>query len=142
MHTGGPPGVFLRQFLTVTHTRWPCSRSRTSRNPCAIIAWRVLLDECLPLDFRFSFPEHEAHTAERAGFKGLKNGDLLLAPKVPDTTSLTALPLRGRGQAGRKPAPRRPPATLLVVRSKTNQILSLPCGDGCSFLCTNYDVTY
>jgi predicted nuclease of predicted toxin-antitoxin system len=38
---------------------------------------KILLDECLPLDFRHSFPGHEVHTAEWAGFKGKKNGDLL-----------------------------------------------------------------
>ncbi len=25
---------------------------------------RILLDECLPLDFRYSFPGHEIHTAQ------------------------------------------------------------------------------
>lgn len=38
---------------------------------------KVLLDECLPIAFRHSFPTHEVHTAEWAGFKGLKNGNLL-----------------------------------------------------------------
>lgn len=38
---------------------------------------RVLLDECLPIDFRHHLPGHEVHTAEWAGFKGLKNGLLL-----------------------------------------------------------------
>jgi hypothetical protein len=31
---------------------------------------KILLDECLPLDFRLSFPQHDAHSAEWAGFKG------------------------------------------------------------------------
>ena len=38
---------------------------------------KILLDECLPLDFRHSFSRHDAHTAEWAGLKGKKNGDLL-----------------------------------------------------------------
>jgi hypothetical protein len=38
---------------------------------------KLLLDECLPLNFRRCFSSHEAHTAEWAGFKGLKNGQLL-----------------------------------------------------------------
>jgi hypothetical protein len=38
---------------------------------------KILLDECLPLDFRLSFPQHDAHSAEWAGFKGMKNGELL-----------------------------------------------------------------
>jgi predicted nuclease of predicted toxin-antitoxin system len=37
---------------------------------------KLLLDECLPVDFRHSLPEHDAHTAEWAGLKGLKNGEL------------------------------------------------------------------
>jgi hypothetical protein len=40
---------------------------------------KILLDECLPIGFRHSFVAHEAHTAEWAGFKGLKNGELLQA---------------------------------------------------------------
>ena len=38
---------------------------------------KVLLDECLPIDFRHSFAGHTAHTAQWAGLKGKKNGDLL-----------------------------------------------------------------
>lgn len=38
---------------------------------------RILLDECLPVDFRHHFPGHEVHTAEWAGLKSLKNGYLL-----------------------------------------------------------------
>ncbi len=38
---------------------------------------KILLDECLPLDFRHSFRSHDAHSAEWAGFKGKKNGELL-----------------------------------------------------------------
>lgn len=38
---------------------------------------KVLLDECLPSDFRHHLPGHEVHTAQWAGFKGLKNGELL-----------------------------------------------------------------
>lgn len=40
---------------------------------------RVLLDECLPLDFRHDLRGHEAHTVQWAGFKGKKNGELLQA---------------------------------------------------------------
>jgi hypothetical protein len=37
---------------------------------------KILLDERLPLDFRHSFPEHEAHTVQRVGLKSRKNGEL------------------------------------------------------------------
>jgi predicted nuclease of predicted toxin-antitoxin system len=40
---------------------------------------KILLDECLPLGFRHSFAQHEAHTAQWAGLKGKKNGELLRA---------------------------------------------------------------
>jgi hypothetical protein len=40
---------------------------------------KVLLDECLPLDFRHELMGHETHTAQWAGFKGMKNGELLRA---------------------------------------------------------------
>ncbi len=40
---------------------------------------KILLDECLPVDFRHSFPTHDAHTAQWAGFKGKGNGELLRA---------------------------------------------------------------
>lgn len=38
---------------------------------------KILLDECPPLDLRRHLPRHEVHTAEWAGLKGLKNGQLL-----------------------------------------------------------------
>lgn len=38
---------------------------------------KVLLDECLPLDFRHELRGHEAYTVQWAGFKGMKNGELL-----------------------------------------------------------------
>jgi predicted nuclease of predicted toxin-antitoxin system len=40
---------------------------------------KILLDECLPLGFRHGFPQHEVHTAQWAGLKGKKNGELLRA---------------------------------------------------------------
>lgn len=40
---------------------------------------KILLDECLPVGFRHSFPDHDVHSAEWAGFKGMKNGNLLRA---------------------------------------------------------------
>ncbi len=30
---------------------------------------KILLDECLPVDFRHLLPGHEVHSAEWAGFK-------------------------------------------------------------------------
>jgi predicted nuclease of predicted toxin-antitoxin system len=44
---------------------------------------KILIDECLPVDLRHSFSaHHEAHTAEWAGLKGRKNGELLDAAEI------------------------------------------------------------
>ncbi len=43
---------------------------------------KILLDECLPLEFRHSFAVQEAHTVDWVGFKGMKNGDLLRAAEL------------------------------------------------------------
>jgi predicted nuclease of predicted toxin-antitoxin system len=43
---------------------------------------RILLDECLPADLRRSLPTHETHTAQWAGLKGRKNGELLQAAEI------------------------------------------------------------
>jgi len=43
---------------------------------------KILLDECLPLDFRHSFPGRDVHTVQWAGFKGKKNGELLRAAEL------------------------------------------------------------
>lgn len=40
---------------------------------------RVLLDECVPRRLRNHLPQHECQTAQRAGFGGLENGELLEA---------------------------------------------------------------
>jgi len=38
---------------------------------------RVLLDECLPAGLRKDLPGHEVQTVPRAGWAGVKNGELL-----------------------------------------------------------------
>jgi predicted nuclease of predicted toxin-antitoxin system len=40
---------------------------------------KILLDECLPLGLRHSFPRDEVHTVQWAGLKGKTNGELLQA---------------------------------------------------------------
>ena len=82
---------------------------------------KILLDECLPLEFRHSFPGHEAHSAEWAGFKGKKNGELLrVAESAGYAVLLTvdqALPHQ-QNPAGRK-------LSIILIRSTTNQIEDL-----------------
>ena len=40
---------------------------------------KILMDECLPLDFRHSFSSYQIYNVQYAGFKGMKNGELLRA---------------------------------------------------------------
>jgi predicted nuclease of predicted toxin-antitoxin system len=82
---------------------------------------KILLDECLPLDFRHSFPGHDTHTAQWAGFKSKKNGDLLLAAESADYDVLLTVD-QGIPQQQRS-ASRR--LSIIVVRSRTNQIEDL-----------------
>ena len=82
---------------------------------------KILLDECLPVDFRRHLAGHEVHTAEWAGFKSLKNGRLLReAEDAGYEVSLTTdqgIPYQ-QNPAGRK-------ISVLVIRSRTNQIEDL-----------------
>jgi len=71
---------------------------------------KVLLDECLPVDFRHSFPKHDAHTADWAGFKGRKNGHLLRSAEKAGYDVLLTV---GRIIA------------VIVIRSRTNQLEDL-----------------
>jgi predicted nuclease of predicted toxin-antitoxin system len=48
---------------------------------------KVLLDECLPLDFRHSFPNHDVHTAQWAGLKGSTTASCCWLPKPRGTMS-------------------------------------------------------
>jgi predicted nuclease of predicted toxin-antitoxin system len=38
---------------------------------------KILLDECVPLQVRQALPNHEVTTAQRMGWGGISNGDLL-----------------------------------------------------------------
>jgi predicted nuclease of predicted toxin-antitoxin system len=82
---------------------------------------RILLDECLPLDFRRSFPDHDAHTVQWAGLKGKKNGELLRAAEIAGYDVLVTvdqgIPHQQRS-ADRK-------LSILLVRSRTNQMEDL-----------------
>jgi predicted nuclease of predicted toxin-antitoxin system len=82
---------------------------------------KILLDECLPLDFRHSFPNHEAHTAQWAGLKGKTNGELLRAAELAGYDVLLTLDHGIPHQqhiAGLKVA-------IVTIRSATSQIEDL-----------------
>ena len=82
---------------------------------------RILLDECLPVDYRHSFPGHEAHTVEWAGFKGKKNGELLQAAENGGyqvrLTVDQGIP-RQQTTTDRK-------ISIILIRSRTNQMEDL-----------------
>lgn len=83
---------------------------------------RILLDECLPVDFRHSFPMYEAHTAQWAGLKGKKNGELLRATELAGYDVLLTIdqgiPYQNNF-AGRR-------LSIILVRARTNQMED-PC---------------
>jgi len=82
---------------------------------------KILLDECLPLDFRHSFPNHEAHTVQWAGLKGRKNGDLLQAAEAAGYDVLLTVDHGIPHQ--RRPTGRK--LSIILVRSRTNQMEDL-----------------
>jgi len=82
---------------------------------------RLLLDECLPLDFRHSFRGHDAHTTEWAGLKGRKNGELL---RLAEAEGYDVLLTVDQGISYQQRIVGRRLAVILI-RSRTNQIEDL-----------------
>ena len=82
---------------------------------------KILLDECLPLDFRHSFSGHDAHTAEWAGLKGKTNGELLRDAELAGYQVLLTVDQgmpHQQNPAGRK-------LSIISIRSRTNQLEDL-----------------
>lgn len=82
---------------------------------------KILLDERLPLDFRHSFPNHDAHTTQWAALKSKKNGELLLAAEAAGYDVLLTVDQgipHQQYSAGRK-------LSIILVRSQTNQVKDL-----------------
>lgn len=82
---------------------------------------KILLDECLPLDFRHSFPAHDAHTAQWAGLRGKKNGELLRAAELAGYDVLLTV---DQGMPHEQRTAVRKPA-IILLRSRTNQLEDL-----------------
>jgi predicted nuclease of predicted toxin-antitoxin system len=82
---------------------------------------KILLDECLPVAFRLSFPTHDAHPAEWAGLKGKSNGELMESAEVAGYDVLLTvdqgLPYQ-RPSVGHK-------ISVILIRSRTNQLEDL-----------------
>lgn len=82
---------------------------------------KILLDECLPVDFRLSFPTHEVHTVQWARLKGKKNGELLKAAEAAGYEILLTV---DQGIPHQQSFVMRRISTI-VVRARTNQIEDL-----------------
>lgn len=82
---------------------------------------KILLDECLPVDFRHSFALHDVHTVQWAGLKGKTNGELLRAAELAGYDVLLTvdqgLPHQ-QSSVGRK-------LSIILIRSRTNQLEDL-----------------
>ena len=81
---------------------------------------KILLDECLPVDFRHSFPEQDVHTVEWAGFKSKKNGELLLAAELSGYDVLLTV-----DQGIHQQHSVRRKLSIILVRARTNQLEDL-----------------
>jgi predicted nuclease of predicted toxin-antitoxin system len=82
---------------------------------------KILLDECLPVDFRHSFPGHDSHSAEWAGLKGKKNGELLRDAELAGYDVLLTVDQgipHQQNLAGRR-------LSIIPIRSRTNQLEDL-----------------
>jgi hypothetical protein len=82
---------------------------------------KVLLDECLPIDFRHHIAGHEVHTAQFAGFKGLENSKLLSEAEAAGYELFLTVDQGIRGEqnlAGRR-------ISVLIIRGRTNQMEDL-----------------
>lgn len=82
---------------------------------------KILLDECLPVDFRHSFPGHHAHTVQWAGLKGKKNGELVRASVAAGYSVLLTVDqgIPKQASAG------DPLLSIILIRSRTNQMEDL-----------------
>ena len=82
---------------------------------------KVLLDECLPIDFRHHLPGYEVHTAEWAGFKSLRNGQLL---QQAESAGYEVFLTVDQGVPHQQNLVQRK-ISVLIICSRTNQIEDL-----------------
>jgi predicted nuclease of predicted toxin-antitoxin system len=82
---------------------------------------KILLDECLPLDFRHCFPGHEVHTAVWAELSGKKNGELLRDAELAGYEVLLTV---DQGMPHQQNLGGRS-LSIVLLRAQTNQIQDL-----------------
>lgn len=82
---------------------------------------KILLDKCLPVDFRHQLPGYEVDSAEWAGFKGMKNGKLL---REVESAGYDVFLTTDQGIPHQQNLAQRK-ISILVIRARTNQIEDL-----------------
>lgn len=81
---------------------------------------KILLHECLPLDFR-QLSSHDTHTVQFAGWKGKNNGELLQAAEIAAYDVLLTVDQGYPTSSG----PLTGGSQLSCIRCRTNQIEDL-----------------
>ena len=82
---------------------------------------KLLLDECLPGKLKREFVGHEVFTIDQAGFKGLRNGDLIKSASENGFEVLISVDRNIEHQQNKANLP----LAILVLSAKTNRIESL-----------------
>lgn len=82
---------------------------------------KLLLDECLPRKLKREFVGHEVFTIDEAGFKGLKNGELIQSASEAGFEVLVSVDKNIEHRQNKA----RLPLAILVLSAKTNRIESL-----------------
>lgn len=77
----------------------------------------ILLDECVPSGIRGSLSGHFCRTVSRAGFRGLKNGELLAKAELFGYQVLLTV---DRGTAYQQSVTGRQ-ISILIIRAKSNK---------------------
>ena len=81
---------------------------------------RILLDECLPRQFRKLLPEHVVVTVGEAGWAGFENGELAEQAQSSFDVILTADKRFAEGAARHKLQ-----IAIVILRAETNKLESL-----------------
>lgn len=82
---------------------------------------KLLLDECVPRRLTRDFAEHETSTVNEAGFKGLKNGELLRAASAAGFEALISVDQNLAYQQNLKTLP----LAILILVAKRNKYETL-----------------
>jgi predicted nuclease of predicted toxin-antitoxin system len=82
---------------------------------------KLLLDECLPRKLKRAFAGHEVFTIDEAGFKGLKNGNLIKSASEVGCEVLISADKSIKHQQNKANLP----LAILVLSAQNNRLESL-----------------